>query len=170
LKPKEFIHQVFIMELGRIKDQYPYISFAIMATGIEFLGKCLDQSSEHWNVTGRSKINFEFAINNLEAFKKYRPFLDRFKMHDSLRNGFAHSFVPKYSIGLSSKDEAPHMLVYGKNYDRLNLRCEDLYEDFRLACLEVIGMPFPNRSDKMNRGLLSVPEPNMSAETEIELE
>jgi hypothetical protein len=41
-----------------------------MAIGIEFLGKCLI-SEEDWNKQGQSKIDFEYAINNLNSFKDY---------------------------------------------------------------------------------------------------
>lgn len=157
MTPKEFIRQVFINELKVLQDSNPYISFAIIATGIEFLGKCLDSSAGHWNVSRKSKENFEFAINNLNSFKKYRPYLTTHKLWDSLRNGFAHSFVPKYSLTLSSKNECPHMVLHD-NDKRLNLRCEDFYLDFKNACEEVIKMTFHNADDKMNKQLLSVPE------------
>lgn len=157
MTPKEFIRQVFINELGVLKDSNPYISFAIMATGIEFLGKCLDESAKHWNVSGKSKNNFELAIDTLEALKKYHPYLTSHKLWDSLRNGFAHSFVPKFPLTLSSKAECPHMTLH-ENNERLNLKCEDFYVDFKNACEEVIAMTFSDADDKMNKELLSVPE------------
>lgn len=128
-----------------------------MATGIEFLGKCLDDTAAHWNVSCRSKTNFDEAINQLNSFEPYRQFLDSHKLWDSLRNGFSHSFVPKYPITLSSKTEMAHLVLHSNN-QRLNLKCEDLFEDFRNACLEIISMDFQNPDDKMNKQLLSIPE------------
>jgi hypothetical protein len=157
MTPKEFIQQVFINELDNIKSTNPYISFAIMAIGIEFLGKCLDNNANHWNVPKKSKVNFEYAINHLDALSAYRPYLISHKLWDSLRNGFAHSFVPKFPLTLSSKNEAPHLLLH-ENNKRLNLKCEDFYNDFKNACIEVVNMEFSDADDKMKKQLLSVPE------------
>ena len=153
LKPKDFIRQVFISELEPLANKNHYISFAIMATGIEFLGKCLDLTAANWNVSGRSEANFKLAINRLQAFSKYRPHAEL--LYDALRNGFAHSFVPKYGITLSSKNELAHMII---QHGRLNLKCEDFYHDFKLACNEIIQMTFANPNDKMNRDLIEVPQ------------
>jgi len=155
MTPKEFIKQVFVDELGQIKDSHAYISFAIMAIGIEFLGKCLDDKATDWNVSGKSKRNFNGAINKLKALSRYRPYLKKYELWNSLRNGFAHSFVPKYPVSLSSKNEAPHLLLYGNG---LNLKCEDFYEDFKNACLEVIDMEFPDKNNKINKEILFVPQ------------
>ena len=53
MKPKEFIDTVLINEVGAIHLQYPYISFAMIAIGIEFLGKCLN-NYENWNMHYRA--------------------------------------------------------------------------------------------------------------------
>lgn len=156
MMPKEFINQVFVNELEKLKDSNPYISFAIMAIGIEFLGKCLDTNTQDWNKPSMSKIHFELAINNLSSLEKYREYLISHKLWDSLRNGFAHSFVPKYTLSLSSKDEAPHFYIKNNGLT-VNLRCEDFYVDFRDACLEVIDKKFNDPNDKMNKDVLSVP-------------
>ncbi|MEI9909098.1 MAG: hypothetical protein WDO71_05175 [Bacteroidota bacterium] len=156
MTPKEFIYVVFLHDLALLVEEKPYISFSTMATGIEFLGKCLDNEAPHWNVKDRSKINFELAINQLVSFESYRQYLNSHKLWDSLRNGFSHSFVPKYPLTLSSKNEMGHLLLH-ENNQRLNLKCEDFYIDFRNACLEVIAIEFINPDDKMNKQLLSVP-------------
>ncbi|HTE31083.1 MAG TPA: hypothetical protein VK666_11965 [Chryseolinea sp.] len=157
MTPKEFIEVVFLHDLANMIESRPYISFSTMATGIEFLGKCMDDNATHWNVSGRSKINFEAAINQLTSFEPYRKFLDSHRLWDSLRNGFSHSFVPKYPITLSSRNEMAHLIVHSNNL-RLNLKCEDLFTDFKNACLEIINKDFPDSNNKMNKQLLSVPE------------
>lgn len=155
--PKQFIKGVFVDELGKLKDTNPYIAFAIMAIGIEFLGKCLDKETQNWNISGKSKIHFELAVNSLKSLEIYRKYIKSHDLWDSLRNGFAHSFVPKYKLSLSSKDEAPHF--YLKNGGlTVNLRCEDFYKDFRNACDEVINTQFEDLNNKMNKELLSVPQ------------
>ena len=61
---KEFINQVFLNEYKRIIDQgFYYISFALIALGIEYLGACLD--SHDFDEEGLSKARFTSAINEL---------------------------------------------------------------------------------------------------------
>ena len=154
MKPKEFIDTVLINEVGAIHLQYPYISFAMMAIGIEFLGKCLN-NYESWNESGHSKKDFELAINSLNSFDKYRPLLTSHTLWTSLRNGFLHSFVPKNTLTLSSKNETAHLVALTPT--KINLRCEDLYEDFKGACQEVINMT-NFQSNKMSLPLLEFPD------------
>lgn len=161
LKPKEFIQKVFIAELSELSQKNHYISFAIMAIGIEFLGKCLDASAKHWNVS-KSEKNFIEAIESLNAFKKYRQHKNI--LYTDLRCGFAHSFVPKSKLTLSSKNEMPHMNI---DNGRLNLRCEDFYEDFKSACEEVISKEFNDINNKMNRDLLLIPGDTFNEDTNI---
>lgn len=162
LNPKQFIKQVFIDELGELSKKNHYISFAVMAIGIEFLGKCLDTSAGHWNVSSKSEANFKTAIDELIAFTKYRNYKDI--LYTDLRCGFAHSFVPKKKLTLSSKNEMPHMQI---NNDRLNLKCEDFYEDFKLACQEIIDKEFTDANDKMNKDLLFIPGDTFNVDTNI---
>ena len=154
MKPKEFIDTVLINEVGAIHLQYPYISFAMIAIGIEFLGKCLN-NYENWNEPKRSEKDFELAINSLKSFEKYRPLLTSHKLWTSLRNGFLHSFVPKNTLTLSSKDELAHLVAVTPT--KINLRCEDFYKDFKGACQEVIAMT-SFQSNKMNLPLLELPD------------
>jgi hypothetical protein len=153
ITPKEFIETVLINEIEDIHLNHPYISFATMAIGIEFLGKCLNDQ-EDWNAQGRSKADFELAINSLSSLASYRPYLASHNLWDSLRNGFLHSFVPKNTVTLSSRDEADHFQQISST--TVNLKCENFFQDFKNACLEVIVMAsFPTR--KMDQPLLVVP-------------
>ena len=130
-----------------------------MAIGIEFLGKCLN-THEDWNyyASGLPRQDFERAINQLNSFARYRNYLSTHNLWDALRNGFSHSFVPKNTLSLSSKNEMGHLIEYG---NMVNLKCEDFYSDFKSACEEIIDMAtFP--SNKMNRPLLQVPIINPS--------
>ena len=156
LLPKQFIQKVLIEEVGEIHLKYPYISFLTMAVGIEFLGKALNNNSD-WNQSGQSKLDFENAINHLNAFSSYRQLLQSHNFWTSFRNGFAHSFVPKNTISLSSKDEKEHFT--NNNTPIINLRCEDFYEDFKNGCLEIIAMEF-DENNKMNLPLLDIPDVN----------
>ena len=161
LMPKDFIKIVLIDELGDMINSKPYLSFTLMAIGVEFLGKCMDVQQSDWNLGG-SETNFRRAINGLNSLKIYRdPILLKYKLWDSFRNGFAHSFVPKKTLSLSSKNEMVHMNEYLDNgIEKINLRCEDFYDHFKSACEEVIKTPFIDRRgviNKMNRPLLAVP-------------
>jgi hypothetical protein len=155
LKPKDFIKQVFIDDLAELASTSPYIAFAIMAIGIEFLGKCLDTDAVDWNVPYRAKRNFIKAISQLTPLSNYRPHAHF--LYTNLRCGFAHSFVPKAGLTLSSKKEMPHLHLHGNN---LNLKCEDFYIDFKKACEAVIGMGFLE-GNKMNRDLMEIPSPGI---------
>lgn len=154
LNPKQFIQNVLINEIGEIHMKYPYVSFAIMAIGIEFLGKCLN-GVEDWNKSGRCEKDFNLAINSLNSLSTYRPLLKSHALWDSLRNGFLHSFVPKNTIRLSSKSEAEHLQNITST--QINIKCENFYEDFKGACEEVIKMTtFPSK--KMGKPLLEIPD------------
>ena len=151
LTPKEFINQVFVFELEVLSTQNHYISFAIIAIGVEFLGKCLDYEAKDWNIPNRARKNFYYAIDSLSAFEKYRSI--REILYEDLRCGFAHSFVPGSRLTLSSKNEKENLVKTG---EITNLRCEDFYQDFKIACQEVIEMKFLD-DDKMNNALISIP-------------
>lgn len=156
LNPKQFIQQVFINEIGMLITNHPYISFMIMGIGLEFLGKCLSDEDQDWNTKGKSRKSFERAIKQLDSLRNYIPLLKgsgEYDLYDSLRCGLLHSAVPKHQITLSSKGEMEHLRIFN---DRINLRCEDFYEDFKAASNEIIEKVFPTE-DKMNRGLLIVP-------------
>jgi len=154
MTPKQFIQHVLINEVGQIHSQHPYISFATMAIGIEFLGKCLN-TYEDWNyyASGVPKQDFERAINQLNSFSRYRTYLSSHNLWDALRNGFSHSFVPKNTLSLSSNGEMGHLIEHG---NKVNLKCEDFYSDFKSACEEVLAM-ISFQSNKMNLPLLQVP-------------
>jgi len=81
-------------------------------------------------------------IHNLEGLRKYHPYLTTYNLYDNLRNGFAHSFVPKYPLTLSSKAESQHPTLH-ENNERLNLKWEDFYEDFKIAEGREFESPFP---------------------------
>ena len=164
MKPKDFIQKVLINEIGIIKEQHAYISFALMAIGIEFLGKALN-NYDNWGEPHRGRKDFELAIKSLNSFVQYRPLLSSYDLCDSLRNGFAHSFVPKGKISLSSGNNETGHLIENSTNTKINLRCEDFYKDFANACSEVINMTtFPN--NKMENPLLRVPDISNGLNTE----
>src|SRR6185295_2064759 len=142
MTPKEFINAVIIYDLKNVSTASAYLSFPLMAISIEFLGKCLDQGQKGWH-KGKMRDDFNKAIDELEALKKYRKIskiVVRDFLYNSLRNGMCHSLIPKrgkdgWSIGLSHTDH-PHVVFPG--HKRIQLHAPVLYEDIKNAALEVI--------------------------------
>lgn len=163
VKPKEFIKSFLIDEIGNTINDHPYMSFIIMGIGIEFLGKCIDSKLKDWNKTGRSRADFESAIIKITPLKKYIPYLSSHDMYSSFRCGLAHAVSPKVEITLSSKREMGHLVKNGK---QINFKVEDFYQDFKLACEEVIAMHF-TQDDKMNSDFLQVPGEGFNSGTNI---
>jgi len=150
---KQFIETFFIAQVGEVVDTIPYMAFVVMGIGIEYLGKCL--TKEKLQDEEKSRERFEDAISTIPALSKYKPFTgkgNKFDLYSSLRCGLAHAAAPKYPIKLSSKNEEAHLTIHD-NGNRLNLRCEDFYDDFKRACEEVIQMPDPIMS-KLSRPFL----------------
>lgn len=157
LDPKQFIIAVYINDLDAIMTiDKPYLSFIIMANGIEFLGHCIS-NSQNWDQERVSKARFEEAVKNIPSLKKYEQYLienHTYDLYGSLRCGLSHAAKPKHEITLSSKKEAPHLQI---NAGRLNLKCEDFHAEFREACIFVITQNFA-AADKMNQPFIQVPD------------
>jgi hypothetical protein len=163
LKPNDFIQTVLIKEIGELSNSHPYLSFILMGIGIEFLGKCIDSTLTDWNVSGRSKTDFENAIKTIPSLKKYEPYLTSHLMYSSFRCGLAHAVSPKFQITLSSKLEMAHLVQHN---GRLNFKVEDFYNDFRDACEYVKSQTYPI-DDKMNADFLEVPGSTFNSGTMI---
>ena len=153
LTANDFIKSVFIDELELMISQHPYISFMVMGIGIEFLGKCIS-IEQNWNESGNSKSDFEAAVKEIPSLKRYTPYLTSHKLYSSFRCGMAHAASPKHQITLSSKKEMEHLVEHN---DRLNLKVEDFYSDFKDACEYVITRTLPN-GDKMDNSFLETPD------------
>lgn len=164
LNPKEFIQSVLIDEIQSMLIMHPYISFIIMGIGIEFLGKCIDTNLSDWNVTGRSKKDFQNAIKTIPSLKRYETYLVPYDLYGSFRCGLAHAVSPKFMITLSSKNEQAHLVI---NNGRLNLKVEDFFTDFKNACEYVIKSTYPT-TDKMNSDFLKVPGNSFNVGTDYE--
>jgi hypothetical protein len=155
LYPKDFIENTFLKEYKEIiyTHQYHYIGFVLVCIGVEFLGKCLNAGAD-WQKTGLSKKHFGDAIGAL--MPRYNK--DAGLLYSALRSGLAHGLLPGPKIGLTHRAEAGQ---YGtkhlaKHQGALTLVIEDFYDDFEIACRNVIARTFAV-ADKMNRPLLSVP-------------
>ncbi|MCF7796089.1 hypothetical protein K9M42_03265 [Patescibacteria group bacterium] len=152
---KEFIEKKLIPELEDIVCRHKYFSFALIAAGIEFLGKCLDNVND-WNEKGLSETHFNYAIDILfnKNFKKANK---KYNFYKELRCGFAHSFRPMELILLTNKKEAKEHKNYHLKEEngRVYIVIEDFYEDFKKACEKIISK---DNINKMDEFFLNTPE------------
>ncbi len=160
--PKEFINDTLIEGIGKIIKINAYLSFILIANGIEFLGKCIDTNNQAWhwnNKYSRNNQPFDNAIKKL--FPSAYAELLKEGLRDQLRNGMSHTLLPKSKIGLSELKNDPNASIsysnhpfYNKNRRQHILILEYFYFDFVEACKKVISKKF--ESDKMNKPFLSV--------------
>ncbi len=96
---KEFIETYYVNQIDDLVSNHPYHSFLLMASGIEFFGKCLDDTDLSWDTEGKSRTNFNKAIKSLDSFLSYRTLIGPPRnLYHSLRCGMAHSASPKNTI------------------------------------------------------------------------
>ncbi len=120
---REFINTHLIEYIGNIKDYYPYFAFLLMAVGIEFLGKCQRNNSD-WNYYDKHNPSADFEKGmEIPPLQKYSAS----DLRNFLRNGMAHSFLPKGG-----------MLISNNGTDGQSIGCSQLYNDFKAACNEVL--------------------------------
>lgn len=124
MKGKEFIETVLINEIGEVANQYPYLAFALMCIGIEFLGKCLHSKDIHKG--GESRDNFDNALEKYPSLNKYQSIEN---LYGCLRCGLLHAFLPNDGVILSDdQNDLPNKVI----------GCEDFYNDFVTACGDAI--------------------------------
>ena len=135
--PKDFIQKVLINNIGDISYKYHYISFLLIANGIEFLGKCLDEKHEfnHYE-KGLPRKHFNNAIE--ELMPKYNSINKKYDLYSTLRNGFSHMISPKAGIWLSQRKNTNNYNLE-EHDEGLILKAEDFYDDFKIACEEIIN-------------------------------
>ena len=172
---KEFITQVFLNEYKRLiyEHEFHYISFSLIALGIEFLGACIDEHD--FGQRGRSEKRFRRALTELfpSEYQRFNRRNDRYDLYDNLRNGFAHQFRPGSMVGLTHRAESAQ---YGTEHlqtdnGQLILISEDLYEDFETACEKVIRRINSHSIEhpKVYSSFLSVPQDRSSLAGELDL-
>lgn len=148
--PKDFIKVVLINEIGEINSSHQFLSFSLIATGIEFLGKCILDKQENWHNISPDKA-FKEGVKLLILQNSAYKDLD---LKNQLRNGFAHTLLPKSNIVLSERKHQVLHLSENGNGKKI-LVAENFYQDFKKACEIVISMKFDKKS-KMNKGLLEI--------------
>lgn len=121
---KDFIQKHLIDELGNITKDYPFHAVALMAIGIEFLGKCLIANPDWKDTDGKKhKDVFDAALDKYDPLIKYKAING---LYYDLRCSFAHHFMVEGDLTLSnngSNDLAVKQIDY---------QC--LFENFKKAC------------------------------------
>ena len=152
MKPKEFISAVLAYQMRAVVECHPYLSFVIIAVGIEFLGKCMLTKYQNWHNIDPSKA-FDAGIKLLvEVDKRY----GEISLKENLRNGLVHSLLPKSGIDLSERKHNEKNFQKSKRGETI-IVVEDFYDDFVSACKIVLDKEFP-QNDKMNKNFLYVGE------------
>ena len=147
MKPKVFIEDVIIPEFRDIVFRHPYLSFAMISIGIEFLGKCMLVEKKTWYI--KPEIAFKKGKELLSSIDSNYLTVNLW----DLRNGFAHTLLPQ-KVLLS---EVRHGI---KHFDKdssgkVVLVAEIFYRDFVIACQKVLETEF-GLEDKMNKDILKV--------------
>jgi len=151
--PKDYIREVLVEEVGKIVINHPYLSFLLICSGIEFLGKCID-ATEKWG-EGSSKEQFKVAIIKLFP-ERYHNLAD--DLYKDLRCGMVHRFLPGSIFLTQNKNDSNGEILYN-NHPYLKdgkkiLVIEYFYFDFVEACKKVLAKDFS--SNKMNKPLLFI--------------
>jgi len=142
METKEVTVKEYIEKLPKdiepfVKNQ-PYFAFFIIASGIEFLGKCINNESD-WQKEQMSRDDFEGVIKELDSFSNYRRYLKKKKrckidLYSSLRCGLLHAMLPKSDVLLMRGHEP-----IGIKNNKLILSIETMYNDFCNACGEILS-------------------------------
>ena len=150
MMPKEFIQKVLIDEIGQITKANPYLSFTLIAIGIEFLGKCLLTNCKNWHDINPSKAFNKGVELLIQEDSRY----EKLNLKSSLRDGFAHTLLPKFGISLSEeKHGEEHFSINSRG--KTILVVEVFYHDFVRCCKTVLERKFA-ADDKMNMQFLNL--------------
>ena len=147
--PGWFIDTVLLGEMRRmiIGCELHYLGFGVVASGVEFLGACMDDHP--MNEGGHSKTRFNEAIRGLFD-TRYREFVEprdpEYDLNVNLRCGMAHVVRPQGKIGFTHRAESRrlgtlHLQLSGSV---LALVSEDFHEDFAKAASQL--------RDRMSKG------------------
>lgn len=147
LTTKDFIKETLIAEIGDIVKSHPYLSFYLICSGIEFLGKCLDTSCT-WDTTGKSARHFKSAIKSLFPADYHS---EATKLYKYLRCGLLHSQNAGYFRLTELKNfTGTTPIEQNKDvFDKNIIILDYFYGDFVSACQKIVSQTFaPN--DKVN--------------------
>lgn len=126
---REFIQDKLygVLDLLVKDERYVYFAFEIIATGIEFLGACMDDDEIDCDKEGCGGRRFRKAINTFQSLQKYK----KLRLYKQLRCGMCHVLLPKFGLKLTM---GPKSSLSDNN----TLYIDTFYDDFRAACEELL--------------------------------
>lgn len=130
---KEVGDSFFNEHVEKFIIEQPFLSFVILSSMIEFMGKCY-KCRKDFHESGHSKEDYYDAINNLQFLQKYIVFnygdtKDKCNhMYKWLRCGMLHAFLPKEGIKLASGNNDLNNKIVG---------AKELYTDIKNAWDEI---------------------------------
>jgi hypothetical protein len=145
---EEYIRNTLMKEIKEIGNTYPYLGFFLISSGIEFLGKCINPSSD-WQQSGNSTDDFENAIDTFKSLNQYKRYTKRgdngiksaISLYSSLRCGLVHAMLPKDNLQLHKGSDESTTKINGVEKDgKLHLYFDNFFDDFSNACKELLSM------------------------------
>lgn len=153
----DFIHS-YLQSVARLQQSEPYICFALICMGIEFLGKCLDEHHDFLDTEDVMTSKQFYKVINL-YFKPYKEL----NLYASLRCPMLHGLLPGSTILLKDRDgtthaHLSHQEMFGKRATVIII--QDFYSHFEYACGAVIKRIHRNgfRHPKMRSPFLVIRE------------
>jgi len=134
----KFINTVLINDVQRLIEKgFDYLSFVIIAQGIETIGSFFDDKPFDYYKQGLPKRRF---LKGLELMGTKYTNIDNLLWTD-LRCGLAHQLKPKGEITLTSYQSGGKDIVHlykGNESGLTYIVVDTLFKDFKTACEKVI--------------------------------
>ena len=141
-----FIDTVLIHDIGKmIKTPcLHYLSFGVMAVGIEVIGACLD--NKEFGEEGESRARFNRGIQSFlcksdPRYAKHIEKKSRYCLYDQLRCGMSHILRTGGKVSFTSRLGVKEMklqhLTIAPQTKKLILVAEDFYDHFVEGCKDL---------------------------------
>jgi hypothetical protein len=140
---EEFISTLLLHDFGLIVafPSLRYLSFGLVAAGIEFLGACTDRYP--FDQRGRSEKRFMRGIERFlkpidGRYSKYNTPSSPYYLYAELRHSVVQAVLSRSQVSFmtredAAKDGTAHLAIDPKDH-RLVLVAEEFYAHFALAC------------------------------------
>lgn len=131
----DFIEKQILPFHRKIYPTNAFLSFGIICSSIEFLGKCLDDENDFEE--SDSENYFKLALKELMPEYWKISSQNGISLYKSLRCGLIHSVRPGDRVWLRERHTAvvPHLTISDK---KLHIIIESFVADFEIAAIEVV--------------------------------
>lgn len=142
---KQFLNEVILREMKTIIfsnecKSAPYVKFVLVATGIEFLGACVDSHDFSKEREGEDRFNYALSAFFGKKYHKYSKKDSTINLYKDFRCGMIHQLRPSAKINLTERDKNQEHLKETTNPIKLNLVLEDFYDDLEKAAKKILKM------------------------------